>query len=633
MEKEYADRAQDYLKQLKDEMRVKIESKMTVIRDQYKTKLNQEIEKLKGEWVQERLKTNEQHNAQISQVLKEVEALKEQSCSQPKAKSNEPGDKISGLKATTFNFMPGTVNTQRGGTVNIHDDTILWSKNDDAPPIPLHKQDKKHVHFTSTPCHPVQSNLFDLDDENPIIGHSGNLFISNPGNPFVKQLVRSQIPAQTTVDTDATTIIGNTMSAIASEFKKMREPKLAKLKGGITSRASLFFNSWVKDVRAVILERSMSNAESLQLVKDYTEGKACQQVEFYIVSTPDPTFEGLINNLRTSFQSGEDEATVKGEFYSRKQYSKESVDDFADVLQLLVCKVLNVDPSFQMFMNKSLCQQLANGLKDPGHGISARYILNQQPNIQFASFRSDLANILGCHIHTTGAKGTLCNAAITPESPGTPVPAKCHKTEEESTIATQLSMCIKDNQELHKKLDAFDPSKIAEVVTQVVAGGCQKSFQKPSTYQKSTNPFVPSQQKPQASQNTNPFGKPYLGPPREPQVTPGADGSLNPALSCKYCKDTGHDISNCAKVKRKGALKAAAASQQPNIVKKGNKTGWGQGIVILASSKCMIPNSFSVNVYTTNPNWMSYTQWLCAKLLPRLNVITLWNKQWLHALK
>ena len=350
----------------------------------------------------------------------------------------------------------------------------------------------------------------------------------------------------------------------------MREPKLAKLKGGITSGASLFFNSWVKDVRAVILERSMSNAESLQLVKDYTEGKACQQVEFYIVSTPNPSFEGLIDTLRTSFQSGEDEAMVKGEFYSHKQFSKESVDDFADVLQLLARKVLNVDPSFQTFMNKSLCQQLAKGLKDPGHGISARSILNQQLDIQFASFRSDLANILGCRIRTTRAKGALCNAATASESPEIPILAKHRKTEEESTITAQLSMCIKDNQELHKKLDAFDPSKIAEVVTQAMAGGYQKSFQKPSTYQKSTNPFVPSQQKPQASQNTNPFGKPYLGPPREPQVTPSADGSLNPALSCKYCKDTGHDGSNCAKVKRKEALKAAAASQQPNVTKKGN---------------------------------------------------------------
>ena len=416
----------------------------------------------------------------------------------------------------------------------------------------------------------MQPNLFDSDDDNPITGHPGNPFIGNPSNPFTQQQVRGHIPVQTTVDTNATTIIGNTMSAVASEFKKMREPKLAKLKGGITSGASLFFNSWVKDVRAVILERAMSNAEALQLVKDYTEGKACQQVKFYIVSTQNPSFEGLIDNLRTSFQSGEDEAMVKGEFYSHKQYSKESVDDFADVLQLLARKVLNVDPSFQAFMNKSLCQQLANGLKDPSHSISARSILNQQPEIQFAVFRSDLANILGCRVHAVGAKGALCNAAMVPESPETPVPAKRRKTEEDSTIAAQLSMCIKDNKELHKKLDAFDPSKIVEVVMQAVAGGYQKSFQKPNTYQKSTNPFIPSQQKQQGSQGSNPFSKPYLGPHREPQVTPGVDGSLNPALSCRYCKDTGHDVSNCAKVKRKEALKAAAASQQSNTANKGN---------------------------------------------------------------
>ena len=258
---------------------------------------------------------------------------------------------------------------------------------------------------------------------------------------------------------------------------------------------------------------------------------------------------------------------VKGEFYSCKQYSKESVDDFADVLQLLACKVLNVNLSFQTFMNKSLCQQLANGLKDPGHGISVRSILNQQPDIQFASFRSDLANILGCHIRAVRAKGELCNVAMAPESPETPAPAKHHKTEEESTITTQLSMCIKDNQELHKKLDAFNPNKIIKVVTQAVAGGYQKSFQKPNTYQKSTNPFIPSQQKQQASQSSNPFGKPYLGPHREP---PGEDGSLNPALRCKYCKDTGHDMSNCTKVKRKEAFKAVAASQQSNTANKGN---------------------------------------------------------------
>ena len=561
LEKEYADKEQNYLRQLKQELK----SKTSAIHDQCKMEFDQELKTLKEEWNQECLRTNEQHNAQISMVLTEINALKEHSRTQQKAEV-EAGDKIPELKTTAFDFVPGTVNTKRGGAINLHEETILWSKNEDAPPVPP----RKHVHFTSTPRHPVQSNLFDSDDDNPITGHPGNPFISNPGNPFTQQQVRGNVPVQTTVDTDATTIIGNTMSAVASEFKKMREPKLAKLKGGVTSGASLFFNSSVKDVRSVIQERSMSNTESLQLVKDYTEGRARQQVEFYIVSTTNPTIKGLIENLKTSFQSGEDEATIKGEFYSRRQYGKESVDDFADVLQLLARKVLNVDPSFQAFMNKSLCQQLANGLKDPSHSISARSILNQQPEVQFAVFRSDLANILGCRTRAVGAKGGLCNAAMAPESPETPVPAKCRKTEEDTTIAAQLSMCIKDNKELHKKLDAFDPSKIVEVITQAVAGGYQKSFQKPNTYQKSTNPFIPSQQKQQANQGSNPFSKPYLGPYREPQVTPGADGSLNPALSCRYCKDMGHDVSNCAKVKGKEALKAAAASQQSNPANKGN---------------------------------------------------------------
>ena len=78
---------------------------------------------------------------------------------------------------------------------------------------------------------------------------------------------------------------------------------------------------------------------------------------------------------------------------------------------------------------------------------------------------------------------------MAPESPETPVPTKHCKTEEESTIATQLSMCIKDNQELHKKLDAFDPSKIAEVVTQVVAGGYQKVFPKTKHIPKVNQPI------------------------------------------------------------------------------------------------------------------------------------------------
>ena len=100
---------------------------------------------------------------------------------------------------------------------------------------------------------------------------------------------------------------------------------------------------------------------------------------------------------------------------------------------------------------------------------------------------------------------------------------------------------------------------MVEAVTNAVTSSYQKGYQRSNPFAKSSNPFqATSQSQPSTSSQ---YGRPYLGQPREPQLTPGADGNLNPALSCKYCKDTGHEVGNCAKVKRKEALKAAAAAQ------------------------------------------------------------------------
>ena len=159
----------------------------------------------------------------------------------------------------------------------------------------------------------MQPNLINLDDEHCTTIHAGNPFISHSNNPFIQPEVPvSNLP--TPASSDATTLLGNTMTAVASELKKMQEPKLTKLNGVTTANASLFFNSWVKDVRAVITECSMNNYKSLQLVKDYTEGKARAQVEFYLISATNPTFKGLIQDLAKSFQSGEDEAHNKEGF-------------------------------------------------------------------------------------------------------------------------------------------------------------------------------------------------------------------------------------------------------------------------------------------------------------------------------
>ena len=76
------------------------------------------------------------------------------------------------------------------------------------------------MHFTSTPCRPAQQNLIDLDDEHCTTIHAGNPFVSHPSNPFIQAEAPVSNPLVPT-PSDATTLIGNTMTAVASEFKKM----------------------------------------------------------------------------------------------------------------------------------------------------------------------------------------------------------------------------------------------------------------------------------------------------------------------------------------------------------------------------------------------------------------------------
>ena len=104
----------------------------------------------------------------------------------------------------------------------------------------------------------------------------------------------------------------------------MREPKLQKLKGGNTSSAHLFLTGWVKEVRATIKDRELSESEGVQLIREFTESKAHQQVDFFMDLNPVPTIKGVLDHLIATFSMGEDESTIKLEFYSCKQMSREN---------------------------------------------------------------------------------------------------------------------------------------------------------------------------------------------------------------------------------------------------------------------------------------------------------------------
>ena len=84
------------------------------------------------------------------------------------------------------------------------------------------------------------------------------------------------------------------------EFWKLREPKVAKLKGGYSSDASHVFQLWLKDNQLYVLEHHLSQWEAIQLVKDYTSKHAWLEVEYYLGLTPntDRSFVPHISILR-----------------------------------------------------------------------------------------------------------------------------------------------------------------------------------------------------------------------------------------------------------------------------------------------------------------------------------------------
>ena len=187
----------------------------------------------------------------------------------------------------------------------------------------------------------------------------------------------------------------STLINLASEFKKMREPKIQKLKGGNTSSAQLFITGWIKEVRAVIHDRSLTDEEGVQLIREFTESKARQQVDFYLDLNPNPTIEGVLEHLISAFSSGEDESSIKSEFYSRKQLARETEDDYAEVLQILARKIMIANPAFQAECNGALIHQFANGLRHDIIHPLAKDLVNRKPGIAFIKFRSEVANLSG----------------------------------------------------------------------------------------------------------------------------------------------------------------------------------------------------------------------------------------------
>ena len=111
----------------------------------------------------------------------------------------------------------------------------------------------------------------------------------------------------------------HSLQLVAEEFRKIREPKIQKLKGGYSANAMLVFNSWLKDIEMCVRERKLTNMEAIQLIKDYTAEGPRGVVEFYLDTTVTWKYHELVKHLRTSSESSETFSSLVGDFYSRIQ--------------------------------------------------------------------------------------------------------------------------------------------------------------------------------------------------------------------------------------------------------------------------------------------------------------------------
>ena len=328
---------------------------------------------------------------------------------------------------------------------------------------------------------------------------------------------------------------------IWQEFCKLCKPKINKLKGRYSATANLIFQSWLKDINVHIEDQNLTEREAIQLVKDFTAERACNEVEFYMGMIVDDqqSFDGLVNNLKHAFQLGETMSELISDFYGHHQRKNESEDAFVDDLQILVRKIIACKPSFRAETNEQLKNQYAHKLHDQYYAAIAYSVLQtSDPSETFTQFRGQLALTFGSH-SKLGKVSSWTAAIETTASVISEVswePKLSNKFWQRQHKIDQQAAKISSLEEQNKILaQLLEPKFLVETITKAVASNLNINMDKKS----------------QPEQTSGYTGRPYLGKPRPLKLAPGIDGSLNPELSYWYCKDTGHLKENCVKLNRR----------------------------------------------------------------------------------
>ena len=447
-------------------------------------------------------------------------------------RAQPPTSRLSELQQEAFQYLPGTVNARRGTGIQ---HLLGISQN-----IPVagreHFEDELAEEATwgsNHPCHVC------------FAGSEKGGFTSTPLKSAARvgedyTLLPQQEQARENLLANKVSPPKYSMQMAAWRGNSASsKPKINKLKGGYSATANLIFQSWLKDIRVHVEDRNLTEREAIQLVKDFTAEHARNEVEFYMgmVADDQQTFEGLVQHLKNAFQSGETTSELISNFYARAQKKNESEEAFADDLQILVCKIIARKPEFREDANEQLKSQFVHKLKDPYYAAIARSMLQSLEDTEsFTQFWGHLAMTFGgrsksgkTSSHTAAIE---TSSYIISEETGECRLSK-NSRQRQQKIKQQASQ-ISSLQAQNKKLgQLLEPKFLVETITRAVASNLNMG--KPNTTESSPSGFI---------------SKPYLGRPCPSQLAPGVDSSLDPSLTCRYCKDTGHLKENCVKLAR-----------------------------------------------------------------------------------
>ena len=220
----------------------------------------------------ERVEEQERELRRLSALLVENQEVLRSSPERPQQEPPQPLPpwELGQIRHKMEDILPGTVNTVRGpssraGQVpdlgrppivrrNVFEDILADAKNE------VLRTPQRQVQFANVATSTLIPRLVEPQEER------------------TKLLGASQVPSQRLGLTDNPVPhkhlyeegFSHSLQVAATEFQKLREPKVVKLKGGYSYDASLVFQSWLKDIQVYVLECCLSQWEAIQLVKDYT---------------------------------------------------------------------------------------------------------------------------------------------------------------------------------------------------------------------------------------------------------------------------------------------------------------------------------------------------------------------------